>query len=390
MEAQVGCLTDGELRMLIDDAVPDDRRASWAAHVTGCDHCRARRDLISENAGAVAAMFVAITPHTSTVDENVALRQVHARRELREPVTPLLKGEWLMSRMAGVGRRGALAGVAVIALMVVVIAAVPLGSLAQNMLTRLRVQQFSAITIPMDMIRPPAKESGSTNSGMQSFVAAQLADLGKLNTTLSKSSLTKASSVADAQAHLNGSMLVPTNLSSFAGTQPSVYLTNAGSVTYELNVRKARDLLSLGKIDPAPLPDPSKTPTVTLSLDIPAGAALDYQANGKHLVVAQMESPTLSIPASVDISMLRDELLATGFLPPETVAQLRSVTDWEHTLIVPIPSGATTSNVTVQNSAGLLIKSDQGSVVMWQKEGILHIVGSNSPVDVMSIASSLH
>ncbi len=169
-----------------------------------------------------------------------------------------------------------------------------------------------------------------------------------------------------------------------------MYLTNAGSISYALNVQKARDLFSLGKIDPAPLPDPSTTPTVTLSLDIPAGAALDYQSNGKHLIVAQMESPTLTIPSSVDISLLRDELLATGFLPPETVAQLRAVTDWQHTLIVPVPSGATTSNVTVQNSAGLLIKSDQGSVVMWQKDGVLHIVGSDSNVDVMSIASSLH
>ena len=184
-------------------------------------------------------------------------------------------------------------------------------------------------------------------------------------------------------------MQVPTNLSNFSGVDPTVYLSNAGSISYDLNVQKARDLLSLAKVDPAPLPDPNTTSSVTLSLDIPAGAVLDYQANGKHLVVAQMESPTLTIPSTVDISMLRDELLATGFLPPETVAQLRAVTDWQHTLIVPVPSGATTSNVTVQNSAGLLIKSDKGSVVMWQKDGILHVVGSDSSVDVMSVASSL-
>ncbi len=219
MEAQFECPSDGEIRALIDDAVPDARRAVWAEHVAACDHCRARLDLISENADAVAAKFSAISAAVAAVDENAALRKMRARRELREPVIPLLKGEWLMSRIAGVGRRGALAGVAVIALMVVVIAAVPLGSLAENMLTRLRVQQFSAITIPMDMVQPKAQASGSTNSGMQAFVAAQLADLGKLNTTLDKSSLSKASSVADAQSHLNGSMLVPTDLSSFSGAR---------------------------------------------------------------------------------------------------------------------------------------------------------------------------
>lgn len=390
MEAHPGCLTDGELRALIDTVVPEDWRAQWADHIASCEHCRDRLDRISDNVGAVTAMLNSITPPIDVVDENEALKKVRARQEVREPVIPMLKGERLMTRLAGVGRRGAIAGVAMVALMVAVIAAVPFSSLADTMLTRFRVQHFSAITIPLDMIQQGAQASGSMDSGMGIIVKSQLADLGTLNSTIDKSSLTKASSIADAQAHLNGTMQVPTNVSTFAGVQPTVYLSNAGSISYDLNVQKARDLLSLGNIDPAPLPDPSTTPNVTISLDVPAGAALDYEANGKHLVVAQMESPTLSIPSSIDMSMLRDEVLATGFLPPDMVAQLRAVNDWEHTLIVPVPSGATTSNVTVQNSAGLLIKSDQGSVVMWEKDGVLHIVGSDSDADVMSVAKSLN
>jgi len=394
MDTQTGCLTDGEIRALIDDAAPEAMRASWSVHLSDCDHCRARYSLITENAGAVAAMLNAIVPPAGAADENAALRTVRARGEGREPVTSLVKGEWLMSRFGGVGRRGAIAGVAVIALMVAVIAAVPFSSLAENMLTGFRVQQFSAITIPMDMFQQNAQASGSQGfgsdqSGTAAFITSQLKDLGKLNTNLSKSSLKTASSVADAQSHLNGAMLVPSKLGSFDGVQPTVYLTDQGNVSYTLNVQKARELLSLGNIDPAPLPDPSTTPTVTLSLDVPPGAALDYQSNGKHLIVAQMESPTLTIPSSVDISMLRDEMLATGFLPPDMVTQLRSITDWQHTLIVPVPSGATTKNVTVQGNPGLLVKSDQGSVVMWQSNGVLHVVGSDSDVDVMSVASSL-
>ncbi len=388
MKAQPGCLTDGEIRILIDDTVPAEARATWAEHVAGCDHCRARLDVIAKNAGAVALMLNTIAPHVESIDENMVLRKVRERRDASESMSPLMKGEWLMRRLGGVGRRSAIAGIAAIALMVAVIAAVPFSSLA-DVLTGFRVQQFSAITIPMDLIQQGTQASGTTDSSTQAFVAAQLAELGNLNTTLSKSSLIKGSSVADAKTHLNGNMQVPTNLSDFSGIDPTVYLSDAGTVSYDLNVQKARDLLSLAKVDPAPLPDPNTTSSVTISLNVPAGAVLDYQANGKHLVVAQMESPTLTIPSSIDISMLRNELLATGFLPPETVAQLRSVTDWQHTLIVPVPSGATTSNVTVQGSAGLLIKSDKGSVVMWQKDGILHVVGSDSGVDVMSVASSL-
>ncbi len=390
METQPGCLSDGDLRALVDDAVPGSVRSEWTRHVDLCAECQQRMAIIAEDAGAVAAYLHSIRLPMDTIDENEALKRVHSRRVAREPASALLKGDSLMNRLSGVGRRGAIAGVAVVALMVAIIAAVPFSSLAEDMLTRFRVQQFSAITIPMDLFQHDAQASGSSDGTMNAFVAAQLSELGKLNTTLNRNSLNKAASMTEAQAHLDNSLQVPANLASFDGVQPTVYLTDAGTVTYDLNVQKARDLFQLGGIDTAPLPDPATMPTAKISLDVPAGAALDYVSNGKHLVVAQMESPTLSIPSSIDMSMVRDELLALGVLPPDTVTQLRAINDWEHTLIIPVPSGATSSNVTVQGSPGLLITSDQGSAVLWQKNGVLHAVGSDSNVDVMSIASSLH
>jgi len=390
VEAQPNCLTIGELRAFVDDAVTRECWSAWALHIDHCASCRERLDRIVENADAVATMLYSIAPSPNAVDEDLALRQVHARRGTRESSFLWLKGDWLMSRFGGVGRRGAIAGIAVIALMVAVIAAAPIGSLADNMLNGFRVQQFSAVTFPLNLVDAKAAAAGSSNSGMGSFVQSQLMGLGQPSTTLSKNSLKTAATVADAQAHLNGNMEIPSSLSTFSGVDPTVYLTDPGTVTYQLNVQKARDLFALGKLDPAPLPDPATNPTVTFSLDVPAGAALDYVSNGKHLVVAQMESPTLTIPSSVDISLLRDELLSSGFLPPDTVAQLRAVTDWQHTLIIPVPSGATTSNETVQGVPALLIKSDQGSVVMWQKDGILHMVGTNGDASVMSVATSLH
>jgi hypothetical protein len=390
VEAQPNCLTNGELRAFADEAVTKECWSSWAMHIDDCSYCRERLARIVDNAHAVATMLYTIAPSSNKVDENLALRQVHARHGARASSFPWLKGDWFMSRFGGVGRRGAVAGIAVLALMIAVIAAAPIGSLADNMLSGFRVQQFSAVTFPLDLVHSDAAASSALNSGMGSFVQSELMGLGQPSTTLSKDSLKTATSVADAQAHLNGNMQIPSSLSTFSGVDPTVYLTDPGTVSYELNVQQARDLFALGKLDPAPLPDPSTTPTATFSLDVPAGAALDYQSNGKHLVVAQMESPTLTIPSSVDISLLRDELLSSGFLPPDTVTQLRAVTDWQHTLIIPVPTGATTSNETVQGVPALLIKSGQGSVVMWQKGGILHMVGTNGDASVMSVATSLH
>jgi hypothetical protein len=399
VEAHPECLTNGELRAFVDEAVTRECWSIWAMHIDHCPNCRERLALIVDNADAVATMLYAIAPAPARIDEDRALREAHARRWTRESKVSWAKGDTLMSRFGRVGRRGAIAGVAVIALMIAVIAAAPIGSLADNMLNGFRVQQFSAITFPLNLVDSSAASSlpGSSTSGssslssdMGSFVQSELMGLGQPSTTLSKSSLKTANSVTDAQTHLNGDMELPSSLSTFSGVTPTVYLTDAGTVSYKLNVQKARDLFALGKLDPAPLPDPSAYPTVNFSLNVPAGAALDYELNGKHLVVAQMESPTLNIPSSVDISLLRDELLSSGYLPPDTVTQLRAVTDWQHTLIIPVPDGATTSNETVQGSPALLIKSNQGSVVLWQKDGILHMVGTDSDASVMSVATSLH
>ncbi|HVX29220.1 MAG TPA: hypothetical protein VHA53_01980 [Nitrolancea sp.] len=387
------CLTNGELRAFADEAVTDEHWSEWAQHLDGCAACRTRLARIVDTADTVATLLSTTTPSTRQVDEDLAWQRVDARRGAAGSHSQWLKGDRFMNRLGGVGRRSAIAGVAVIALMVVVIAVSPIGSLADNMLNGFRVQQFSAITFPLDLVSPSASASSpslGSGAGMESFVRSQLMGLGTPSTTLNKESLKTANSVADAQAHLNGDMEIPSSLSTFSGVDPTVYLTDPGTVSYELNVQRARDLFALGKLDPAPLPDPSTTPTATFKLDVPAGAALDYEQNGKHLVVAQMESPTLTVPSSVDMSLLRDELLSSGFLPPDTVAQLRAVKDWQHTLIIPVPSGATTSNETVQGSPALLIKSDEGQVVLWQKDGILHMVGTNGDASVMSVADSLH
>ena len=78
-------------------------------------------------------------------------------------------------------------------------------------------------------------------------------------------------------------------------------------------------------------------------------------------------------------------------LPPDFVAQLRAIEDWESTLIIPVPEGATSKDVTVQGEPGLLIETDEAeSAVIWAENGILFIVGGSiSGDDALKIAGSL-
>jgi hypothetical protein len=138
------------------------------------------------------------------------------------------------------------------------------------------------------------------------------------------------------------------------------------------------------------LPDPATTPTVTFTANVPAAAGLVYENGDKHLTVSQMTSPSLEIPASVDVESIRQSLLSMPGLPPDVVSQLRSIQDWQHTLIIPVPQDATTSRETVDGAPALLISSQKGTAVLWQKDGVLHAVGGQATADeVMATANSL-
>ena len=299
-----------------------------------------------------------------------------------------------MSHIASTRRRGAVAGIVAIMAMALFVAIAPVGTLAQDMLNRFRVQQFAAITIPMDLVEGMSSQMQNVDPAVKDQAEAAAQALGSFSTTFERGSFHQAASLDEANAQLNGSLSVPSTLpDAFASAQPQAYYSDPGTAAYALNVEQARGLLSTLGLSASALPDPSQEPTVTISADVPAAAALVYEADGKYLVAGQFVSPgpSLNIPSSVDVNLLREEVLALPGLPADIVAQLRNVKDWEKTLIVPVPSGATSRQVTVDGAAGLLVESDQGAVVLWQKDGALYAVGGQSVSgdDALRVAESM-
>src|SRR5262249_26108582 len=102
--------------------------------------------------------------------------------------------------------------------------------------------------------------------------------------------------------------------------------------------------------------------------------------------------PALQFPDELDLNAFRTALLALPGLPQDTVNQLKNVQDWERTLIIPVPEGTTTKNVSIDGNKGLVIIDAQGrgSVVLWQSNGQLFAVGGTlSEADLLSIANGL-
>lgn len=399
MDGERRCLTEGELRELVDAEAPGV--AGWTRlHLADCAGCQVRFNGVLENENVSAKLMGEMAPASSSPDTILAFRRLRAQRA---PVSARLtssKGATVMNRFFGAPRRGAFAGLLVVALLVVAIAAAPLGTLASDFLNQFRVQQFAAITIPVDMTQFKQHDGANSGAAPEHGDAAKSGEhgpsefngMGAFTSTFTKDSSRKVGSVADANAHLGGSLLSPSSLpEGYTDVQPQVYVSDAGTATYKMDVAKARQDLDGRGIDASGLPDPGTTPNVTVTANIPASAALTYQSGDKHFLVGQMASPSLDIPSSVNVEVLRNALLAMPDLPQDVVAQIRGVRDWQHTLIIPVPKDATTSQKTIHGAPALLISSEQGTVVLWQKGGILHGVGGQATPDaVMATAASLH
>jgi hypothetical protein len=114
------------------------------------------------------------------------------------------------------------------------------------------------------------------------------------------------------------------------------------------------------------------------------------------IILAQIPSPEVSAPASLDIAKLAQIGLEFTGMTPDQAASFTSTVDWTSTLVVPIPRNAATyEQITVDGVTGTLIQrpSDDAPqfALFWVKDGILYTIGglgSNSQ-KAIEIANSL-
>jgi hypothetical protein len=335
-------------------------------------------------------------PAPDAVDTSVAYQRFNTRLRREHISAPSFADQgWsggLMMRFWSSRSARSLTAVAAVLVLMMTLALSPARGLADGVLDHFRVQKFAAITIPMDMVDQLQAGAQNMPDSQKQALQDELGQLGTFETTLNMQSAHDVGSV-DAARAAYGDLAVPSDLPNGFDSAPTAYVSDAGTATYTLNVAEANALVQRLGLPIFSLPDATQYPMLTFNLDVPKAAVLDYQnADGQHLLVGQMESPTLEIPQGIDMNALREDLLQLPFLPTDLVAQLRQVKDWQHTLIVPVPSGASSSDVTMHGEPALLIegKNGEGSAVLWQKNGLLYIVAGQVGRDaVMSTASGL-
>jgi len=114
------------------------------------------------------------------------------------------------------------------------------------------------------------------------------------------------------------------------------------------------------------------------------------------IILAEIPSPTVSAPASVDIAQLAQIALEFSGMTSDQAKAFTDTVDWTSTLVVPIPKNAASyEQIAVDGVTGTLIQrpSDDAPqfLLIWVKDGIIYAIGglgSNSQ-QAIQIANSL-
>jgi hypothetical protein len=363
-------------------------------HVASCPACRRLLEALERDAAYAMGMLSRLEPDVDEVSAPLALAAWRSRQETPREHE---RGFDLMHIWNRRGMRVA-SGIAAVFALLMVLTISPMGSFAGDILDRFRVQKFAAITIEMDdfedfqadmLLRLVVADRDALEGSVMSLV--------DYTTTFNEddpmANAQEYDSAAEAGAAFGPFLTADSIPDGYADT-PAYYVSDEGSVTVTVDTAEAQSIVDELNLPIFSLPDAATQPEMVFTMEVPQALVQEYEGatEEEHIIIAQLASPTLITPDGLDMDALREDLLALPGLPPDFVAQLRSIEDWESTLIIPVPEGASSDDVTINGEPGLLITSDdgEGSVALWENDGILYIVGgTESGGTISNIANSL-
>jgi hypothetical protein len=272
-----------------------------------------------------------------------------------------------------------------------VVALAPAGTAADEA-QRFRVERFAAVAVPFDdSAGLDQNQFSGFDPTMGLALATQFEGLVTFDTSFDRESLREVQTLGEVEQHFPHDLLTPNYLpSGYSATSARHAVGDAGTASVTLDVARVQALATLLGIRVTGLPDPNAHPEVTFTLIVPESALIAYEAGGGKILIGQIESPVLEVPNEVDVERLREDILTLPFLPAETVAQVRAIENWQETLIIPVPDDARTTERVINGADALVIELDKGNCVLWQRDGILYLVGGDVSVDeLVQVAESM-
>lgn len=383
-------LNVGQLRAALDGELD----SAGLTHLESCSYCQVRQKALQTHSKLVADQLAFLSSETKVP----GLSSSSAWLRFKE--YQLVKKETNMFRKlfaSSIVRYG----VPALLILALVFAFPATRAFASEILNLFRVQQVTII--PVDF------------TGMEQLNGVDGPDISQLisnsiTMTQKPGDPTQAGDVNEASKLANFDVRSPQDK-----TPSSIYVTDGTAFTFVVDRAKAQALLEEAGRSDLVLPD--TLDGAKISVNIPSNVSIAFGncpppssdgdgfstgpgSPGRRypdcVILAEIPSPSVSAPASVDVAQLAQLGLEFSGMSPEQAAAFTDTVDWTSTLVVPIPKNAATyEQVAVDGVTGTLIQRPADDApqfaLLWVKDGIIYAIGglgSNSQ-QALDIANSL-
>ena len=365
-------LTDGELRAALDEELD----GPGSQHLHACVHCQARQQQLEQESQRTARLLGFLSAREEPVPAvqrawNRLNQQIVTKKE-----TSMLK-KWFAFPVVRFGT-------AAIMILALVLAFPGTRALAGEILNLFRVQQVTVVQVDFTGLEQLTGD-GALGNQFTELIS------NSVNMTDEPGEPVEAADAAQASELSGFNVRLPQSF-----TPSQIYVTDSAAFSMTVDRAKAQALLDeAGRSD---LVLPEAVDGADISVRIPSAVSAAYGTCPKPesdmsesedlernyrdcVILAQIPSPSVNAPASLDINQLaRVGLEFTGMTAEEAIA-FTSTVDWTSTLVVPIPSNAATyEQVSVDGVTGTLIRreSREGEpttfALLWVKDGIIYAI----------------
>lgn len=383
-------LNDGQLRAALDGELD----SKGLAHLETCVECQARAQTLQTHSRLIADKLAFLSPQAKDTD----LSSAKAWHKFNEYKTIQKETNMFRKLFASPLIRYGTPVLLILGL----IAAIPgTRALASELLNLFRVQQVAVV--PVDF------------TGMEQLNGAVGNDLSQLisnSITMTK----KPGNPVNVPDAAQASQLAGFNVRIPQDATPSqINVMNGSAFTVTVDRTKAQALLNEAGRSDLVLPD--AIDGAKISVNIPSSVSIAFGncpppssdgdgfgmtpgSPGRRyadcIILAEIPSPSVSAPASVDVQQLAQLGLEFSGMTSDQAAAFTSTVDWTSTLVVPIPKNASTNKqVAVDGVTGTLIERPADDApqfaLLWVKNGVIYAIGglgSNSP-QAIQMANSL-
>jgi Putative zinc-finger len=389
------CLSDGLLRAKIDGELSQDELLEVDSHLSSCKQCRRRGEAIAAEVQRVAEALSTLRPAEGHgKDAGRAFTQFQARQE--SAGAPRGFGRSLAGLFSS-HPFSAWGGAALAALTVALVVFAPARSLGQRILAMLRVERVAVV--PVSLSSMPGRNSMETVSRILSDQVTVTQSPGKPQSATSAS---QASQLAGFQVRT-----LPDQ-----SEAPQIAVQGERAFIMTLSQERLEEAMSaLGRPD---LQIPASVDGSTIAVHVPKAVSVEYgdcphrgsrtgppQASSENTTgctaIVEVPSPVVSVPPTLNIDQLAEVALQAAGMTAEEAEAFCQTVDWTSTLVVPIPSGATSSmQVSVDGVEGTLITRTPHNGgparydLIWVKNGIIYSIwGSGTAENALGVAGSL-